>query len=115
MQPDSSKSAAPKRHRKFTPKFKAKVLAYYAEHGHNETLKKYRLSGSTFHRIRVQANGHAAPEAKASQARRIPMQQFALARKLKAAVRQRLRETADIDDADIYAMLLTRAILKERQ
>ena len=93
--------------RKWTPKAKAKVLAYAAEHGYRAAMAHYRLSSGLLytwkHASKQQGNG--ITKSHYTSTTRI------LARKLQKESIRRLTSTRVIGDFELTAMLLVKEIL----
>lgn len=85
-----------------------RVIAFYQEHGHTATLKRFGIVSSVLHRL-LRAAG---PRKATSKRNGSHTATHILARKLDDAVRAELRATGDLTDVHIYARLLSRRILE---
>jgi transposase-like protein len=98
---------------RYTEAQKAQVLAYIPEHGINATCQQFGIHRSVvdyWRKNRANGNGQALSTVATARGAQ-PSSTYMIARKLRAAVKERLRLGADLDDLTIYAHLLTKEIL----
>ena len=93
MQPDKSKHGG----HKWGPQQRARFLATMRS---KRTIREGRRAYTELRAGKYKSNG------------RVSMSTYAVARKLQGAIRERLRESGELGDVEIYGTLLVRNILK---